>query len=68
MLIIDQISAAREKRLSQKTAYTQFVLEGTPVFTAEVRAIAERITRDYYAMRDGLVRDHEHRTPNQHTP
>lgn len=50
MLTVDRISAEREKRLKGKTAYVQFVLEGTPVFTAEVRAIAERITRDYYGV------------------
>lgn len=50
MLEIERISAERERRLEQKTAYVQFVLEGTPVFTAEVRAIAERITRNYYGL------------------
>ena len=47
---IDRLSAEREARLDKKTAYTQFVLEGTPVFTPEVRAIAERITNDYYGL------------------
>ncbi|MFK8004524.1 MAG: hypothetical protein AB8H86_33460 [Polyangiales bacterium] len=50
MLVIDRISAAREEQLKGKTAYVQFVLEGTPIFTPEVRAIAERITRDYYGV------------------
>lgn len=50
MRVIDRISAEREKRLNKKTAFTQFVLEGTPIFTAEVRVIAERITRDYYGL------------------
>lgn len=50
MLEIDRISLEREERLNQKTAYAQFVLEGTPVFSAEVRAIAERLTRDYYSI------------------
>lgn len=50
MRVIDRISVERERRLDKKTAFTQFVLEGTPIFTAEVRAIAERITRDYYGL------------------
>ena len=47
---IESLSAEREQRLGKSTAYIQFVLEGTPIFTSEVRVVAERLTRDYFGL------------------
>lgn len=47
---VSVLSAKRDRRLAGQTAYAQFVLAGTPKFGREVREIAERITRDHYAL------------------
>lgn len=50
MQTIAEIAARMDREGGAQTAYAQFVLAGTPIFSSEVRQIAETLTRNHFTL------------------
>ena len=50
MQTLARLADRMDRGVGGRSAYAQFVLEGTPIFTPEVKRVADALTRDHFGV------------------